>query len=144
MAETPKEKQERKKRAEKQIAEFGRASLKNLYSPEKIQAAMYASAGNARTLASILKVTLSQVFVYLNNNKGAHELWESIREAQLGRAEGVILDLMDSKSEDMRFRAAKYVLDHRHPEYQQGNSQEITVKNGEVSIKSVFGINDEE
>ena len=143
MDETPKEKAQRKKRAEKQQREMGYVTLKNRYSPEKIEKAMWLSCGSVRVLAKLLDVTVNQIYVYLNG-KEARELWNEIRRQQLDRAEEVVDGLLDSKNERIRLEAAKYLLSHRHPDYQQGNSQEITVKNGEVSIKSVFGINDEE
>ena len=46
--ETAKEKANRKKRAEKQLAELGYVSLRNRKSPDQIRVAMEASSGNQR------------------------------------------------------------------------------------------------
>lgn len=143
--ETTKQRNERKERAQKQLSELGYVSLKNKYSPEKIEKAMWLSCGSLKVLATLLKVTQNQILVYLNCNKEARELWNQIRQQQLDRAEEVVDGLLDSKNERIKLDAAKFILQNRHPDYkQQRNVQEISVDDGKVSIRSIFGLSDED
>lgn len=54
------------------------------------------------------------------------------------------MDLLDSKNEDMRFRAAKYILDKRGQELGYGeNKMGLQVdmnKDGNISIRQIFGL----
>ena len=74
------------------------------------------------------------------------KLWTEIRQSVVAQAEGVLANLLNSKSEDTQFRVAKYILDHRGKELGYGQiGNQITVEtndNGGVSIKSIFGIPD--
>lgn len=58
------------------------------------------------------------------------------KEAYIDAAEATLFDALDSKSESARLKAADTILKYSKPK--QG--QEIVVKDGEVSIKSIFGI----
>lgn len=51
--------------------------------------------------------------VLLSSDKELALLWKEIRESIVSEAEGVLTNLLNSKSEDTRFRAAKYILDKR-------------------------------
>lgn len=58
------------------------------------------------------------------------------KAAYIDAAEATLFDALDSESESTRLRAADTILRYSKPK--QG--QEIVVKDGEVSIKSIFGI----
>lgn len=85
--------------------------------------------------------------VLLSSDKELALLWKEIRESIVSEAEGVLTNLLNSKSEQMRFQTAKYILDRRGKELGYGaqNQSEISVdvsKDG-VSIKSIFGLPDD-
>lgn len=144
--ETAKEKQARKARAAKQLSELGWVSLRNRKSPDQIRVAMEASSGNERLVCQLLKCTAREFSVLLATDKELGLLWQEIRQSLVAEAEGVMATLLNSKSEDTRFRVAKYILDKRGAALGYGESkqgQEIVVKDGEVSIKQIFGLSDE-
>lgn len=58
------------------------------------------------------------------------------KQAYIDAAEATLFEALDSKDESTRLRAADTILKYSKPK--QG--QEIVVKDGEVSIKSIFGI----
>ena len=143
--ETQNERKERKERAKHQLALIGRVTITNLHSPEVIETAMYMSGGNVRVLSSLLKVGIPEVMRYITNHSEVAKLWQEIRRSQLAKAEDAIESLLDSKNEDMRFRAAKYLLDNRGSELGYGNQNGVGLqvdvnKDGNVSVKSIFGI----
>lgn len=144
--ETSKQKADRKKRAEKQLAELGYVSLRNRKSPDQIRVAMEASSGNQMLVCQLLKCTSREFSVLLATDKELALLWQEIRESIVSEAEGVMTNLLNSKSEQMRFQTAKYILDRRGKDlgYGQTNNQ-ITVETndkGGISIKSIFGLPD--
>ena len=143
--ETAKEKANRKKRAEKQLAELGYVSLRNRKSPDQIRVAMEASSGNQMLVCQLLKCTMREFNVLLSSDRELALLWKEIRESIVSEAEGVLATLLNSKSEATRFSVAKYILSHRHPDYKpEQNIQEVTVgKDGDVSIRSIFGLSEE-
>ena len=142
--ETAKEKANRKKRAEKQLAELGYVSLRNRKSPDQIRIAMEASSGNQRLVCQLLKCTNREFSVLLSSDKELALLWKEIRESIVSEAEGVLATLLNSKSEQIKFQTARYILDRRGKELGYGpqSQPEISVdvsKDG-VSIKSIFGL----
>jgi len=67
------------------------------------------------------------------------DLMDELRAAKaayIEAAEATLFSALDSDSEATRIRAADTILKYAKPK--QG--QEIVVKDGEVSIKSIFGI----
>lgn len=144
--ETPKEKQERKARAAKQLKSIGYVSLKNRYSPEQFEKAIRMSCGSVKAVCLLLKCNQNEFFVFLNSNMEMRTIWDEVRQTQLDRAEEVVDSLLDSKNEKIRLDAAKYILSNRHLDYKQKqNVQEVNVgKDGSVSIRSVFGLSEDE
>ena len=142
--ETAKEKANRKKRAEKQLAELGYVSLRNRKSPDQIRIAMEASSGNQRLVCQLLKCTNREFNVLLSSDNELALLWKEIRQSIVSEAEGVLVTLLNSKSENMRFQTARYILDRRGKELGYGQiGNQITVETndkGGVSIKSIFGL----
>ena len=75
------------------------------------------------------------------------ELLEELEKAKkllMDKAQAVIFDSLDSKSETTRLRAAETVMRHSAPP----PSQEVTIKEGddgqkEIQIRQIFGISDE-
>ena len=145
--ETAKEKANRKKRAQKQLSELGYVSLRNRKSPDQIRLAMEASSGNQRLVCQLLKCTNREFSVLLSSDNELALLWKEIRESIVSEAEGVLVTLLNSKSENMRFQTARYILDRRGKELGYGQiGNQITVEtneNGGVSIKSIFGLSEE-
>ena len=85
--------------------------------------------------------------VLLSSDRELALLWKEIRESIVSEAEGVLVTLLNSKSENMRLQTARYILDRRAKElgYVPQNQSEISVdvsKDG-VSIKSIFGLSEE-
>ena len=142
--ETAKEKANRKKRAQKQLSELGYVSLRNRKSPDQIRIAMEASSGNQRLVCQLLKCTNREFSVLLSSDNELALLWKEIRQSIVSEAEGVLVTLLNSKSENMRFQTARYILDRRGKELGYGQiGNQITVEtneNGGVSIKSIFGL----
>ena len=142
--ETAKEKANRKKRAQKQLSELGYVSLRNRKSPDQIRVAMEASSGNQRLVCQLLKCTNREFSVLLSSDNELALLWKEIRQSIVSEAEGVLVTLLNSKSENMRFQTARYILDRRGKELGYGQiGNQITVEtneNGGVSIKSIFGL----
>ena len=142
--ETAREKANRKKRAEKQLAELGYVSLRNRKSPDQIRIAMEASSGNQKLVCQLLKCTNREFNVLLSSDNELALLWKEIRESIVSEAEGVLVTLLNSKSENMRFQTARYILDRRGKELGYGQTgNQITVETndkGGVSIKSIFGL----
>ena len=142
--ETAKERSNRKKRAEKQLAELGYVSLRNRKSPDQIRLAMEASSGNQRLVCQLLKCTNREFNVLLSQDNELAILWKEIRQSIVSEAEGVLVTLLNSKSENMRFQTARYILDRRGKELGYGQiGNQITVETndkGGVSIKSIFGL----
>ena len=75
------------------------------------------------------------------------ELMDDLKKAKemfLDKAQAVIFDSLDSKSETTRLRAAETVIRHSAPQ----PAQEVTIKEGddgqkEIQIRQIFGISDE-
>ena len=127
------------------MKQLGYISLRNRYSPERIELSMEASGGNENVVCSMLKCTHREFQVLLTTDKELGKKWNEIRQSIVSEAEGVMATLLGSKSEQMRFQTAKYILDRRGTDLgynPQGNSITVETKDGEVSIKSIFGIND--
>ena len=105
---------------------------------------MEASSGNQRLVCQLLKCTNREFSVLLSSDNELALLWKEIRESIVSEAEGVLATLLNSKSENIRLQTARYILDRRHPDYkQQTPGQEITIKDGGVSIKQIFGLSEE-
>lgn len=116
-------------------------SLKNRVSRARIVLCMEASSGNENTVCKLLKCSHREFKVLLQSDSELGKLWTEIRQAVVSQAEGTMATLLNSKSEQMQFQVAKYILDRRHPDYkQQTPGQEITIKDGELNIKSIFGL----
>ena len=113
MAETKKQRQERLERAKAQKEKLGYVSLKNRVSPDRIRLCMELSGGNSHVLCALLKCNYREFYVLLEHDDELRELWKEIRRSIVSEAEGVLATLLGSKSEDMRFRVAKYILDKR-------------------------------
>lgn len=144
--ETPKEREKRKKRAEEQMKNLGYVSLRNRKSPQAIELAMEASGGNLRVLCGLLKCTIREIMVLLQIDNELRKKWEDIRKSMVSEAESVMTTLLGSKSEDMRFRVAKYILDRRGKDLgyaPQGTQVTVeTNKEGDTSINAIFGISE--
>ena len=144
-SETKKEREARKKRAEEQLALIGRVTVTNLHSKQTIINAMYVSGGNLKVLSALLKVGAPELQRYIGNHSDIAKLWQEIRQTQISRAESAVLDLLDSKNEDMRFRAAKYILDKRGQELGYGENNKVGLqvdmnKEGNISVRQIFGL----
>lgn len=111
--ETTKQRELRKKRAEKQKELLGYVSLKNRKSPEQIELAMLASCGNENMVCQLLKCTHWEFGTLIQSDSELGKMWREIRKTLVNKAEAVMAELMNSKSEQIRFQVAKYILDRR-------------------------------
>lgn len=142
--ETTKQRETRKKRAEKQKKLLGYVSLKNRKSPEQIELAMMASCGNESLVCQLLKCTHWEFGTLIQSDSELGKKWREIRKMLVNRAEDVMAELMGSKSEQIRFQVAKYILDRRGKDlgYCMPGAQ-VTVEtkpDGNTSINAIFGI----
>lgn len=138
--------QARMKRAQDQLQQYGRASLKNRRSMKEIADAMERSGGLTSNVCKILDCTYREFSVLLSSSKDLGKRWQDIRKQIVSRAEHTMVDALCSKNETTRFNAAKYILDRLGASegYGQIPQTAITVENGDkkTTIKAIFGINE--
>lgn len=107
---------------------------------------MEASSGNENLVCSLLKCTHREFHVLIECDSELGKLWKEIRESIISEAEGVMATLLGSKSEQMRFQTAKYILDRRgknlgySPQHNQITVE--TSEDGNTNIKAIFGVGD--
>lgn len=125
---------------------LGYVSLRNRKSPQAIELAMEASGGNENVVCGLLKCTHREFQVLITTDKELAKRWNEIRQSIVSEAEGVLATLLGSKSEQMRFQTAKYILDRRGKGLgysPQGTQVTVeTNKDGNTSINAIFGISE--
>ena len=99
--ENKKEREARKKRAQKQLEKIGYVSLKNRVSRARIVLSMEAAGGNENTVCKLLKCTHREFNVLLQSDSELGKLWAEIRQAVVSQAEGTMATLLNSRSEQM-------------------------------------------
>lgn len=101
--ETPKQREQRQKRADKQKEEIGWVSLKNRKSPDEIYKAMVASGGLTSAVCKILECSPIEWRTLTSANKDIGIKWQEIKKQLVDKAESAMASLMDSPNEQIRF-----------------------------------------
>ena len=145
--ETEEERKAREERAAKQLKEIGYVSLKNRKSPMEILDALEKSEGVQANACTLLGCTVREFRQLLASHKTWGTLWAEIRKKLVSKAENVMVDLLESKQDRLRFDAAKYFLDKLGAQEGYGQTTtgfELTVQGADkehaAQIKAIFGI----
>lgn len=146
-AETEEERKAREERGKKQLEEIGYISLKNRKSPLEILDAMESSEGLQLNACHLLGCTVREFRQLLASNPKWGITWSEIRKKLVSRAEGVMVDLLGSRSDKVKFDSAKYILDKLGGSDGYGTTGtgfEVVVQPGTddqaTRIRAIFGI----
>ena len=98
--------------------------------------------GNTSELCKALDCTRSQLLAYLEKQPDLKQDMKDAREAVVDKAEKVMHSLLDSQNEQIRQKTAEFLLKTlgRGRGYDVGAAQQITIEDGKVDIKQIFGI----
>ena len=98
--------------------------------------------GNTSELCKALDCTRSQLLAYLDKQPDLKQDMKDAREAVVDKAEHVMHSLLDSNNEQIQQKTAEFLLKTlgRGRGYDVGAAQQITVADGKVDIKQIFGI----
>ena len=98
--------------------------------------------GNTSELCKALDCTRSQLLAYLDKQPDLKQDMKDAREAVVDKAEKVMTSLLDSQNEQIQQKTAEFLLKTlgRGRGYDVGAAQQITVEDGKVDIKQIFGI----
>ena len=98
--------------------------------------------GNTSELCKALDCTRSQLLAYLDKQPDLKQDMKDAREAVVDKAEQVMTSLLDSQNEQMQQKTAEFLLKTlgRGRGYDSGPAQQITLEDGKVDIKTIFGI----
>lgn len=149
-AETEEEKKAREERAAVQLKEIGYVSLKNRKAPLEILDAMERSEGVQNSACKLLGCSVREFRQLLAANSTWGIIWQEIRKKLVSKAECVMVDLLESKSDQMKFSAAKYLLDKLGDGEGYGGTGgiEVVVQPGNdeqaTKIRAIFGITEHE
>lgn len=149
LVETDEERKQREERAERQVKEIGYASLKNRKSPMEIFKAMEKSEGIQANVCVLLDCSVREFRQLLTQSKLWATTWAEIRSKLVSKAECVMVDLLESKQDQLKFSAAKYILDKLGGNDGYGQTTtgfELTVQGADeqkaMQIKAIFGISE--
>ena len=98
--------------------------------------------GNTSELCKALDCTRSQLLAYLEKQPDLKQDMKDAKEAVVDKAEKVMTSLLDSQNEAIQQKTAEFLLKTlgRGRGYDVGAAQQITVEDGKVDIKTIFGI----
>lgn len=98
--------------------------------------------GNTSDICKALDCTRSQLLAYLDKQPDLKQDMKDAREAVVDKAEKVMTSLLDSQNEQIKQKTAEFLLKTlgRGRGYDVGAAQQITVEDGKVDIKQIFGI----
>ena len=98
--------------------------------------------GNTSELCKALDCTRSQLLAYLDKQPDLKQDMKDAREAVVDKAEQVMTSLLYSNNEQIQQKTAEFLLKTlgRGRGYDVGAAQQITVEDGKVDIKQIFGI----
>ena len=98
--------------------------------------------GNTSELCKALDCTRSQLLAYLEKQPDLKQDMKDAREAVVDKAEKVMTSLLDSNNEQIQQKTAEFLLKTlgRGRGYDVGAAQQITVEDGKVDIRQIFGI----
>ena len=150
-AETEEEKKAREERAAVQLKEIGYVSLKNRKAPLEILDAMEKSEGIQNSACKLLDCSVREFRQLLMSNPMWGNIWAEVRKRLVSKAECVMVDLLESKSDKTKFSAAKYLLDKLgggEGYGETGTGFEVVVQPGTddqaTKIRAIFGITEHE
>lgn len=120
----------------------GRNTVPSITTKEELRELIWKYHGIVTLVCAHLDISYCQFYKAVRN----WELMDELKKAKqlfLDKAQAVIFDSLDSKSESTRLRAAETVMRHSAPP-----TQEVTIKEGddgqkEIQIRQIFGIQDD-
>lgn len=101
--------------------------------------------GIVTAVCNMLDCTASQFYKALKHF-GLEEELEKAREQLASKAESTLLKALESDDEKIRLQAAEFVLKMRGQRcgwIGSPSAQQIDVKDGQISIKQIFGIGEQ-
>ena len=117
--------------------------MKNRKSPEEIERAMVQSNGNLKVLCKLLDCTYLEWMSLASASKEIGKRWKEVRKCIVAEAESVMLKLLESQDEEMRFKTSKYLLSQLGQQDGYGTTpqvaQQINVA-GACNINEIFGV----
>lgn len=121
----------------------GRNTVPSITNKEEMRELIWKYHGIVTLVCTHLDISYCQFYKAVRT----WELMDELKKAKalfLDKAQAVIFDSLDSKSETTRLRAAETVMRHSV----SPPSQEVTIKEGddgqkEIQIRQIFGISDE-
>lgn len=121
----------------------GRNTVPSITTKEELRELIWKYHGIVTLVCAHLDISYCQFYKAVRTWELMDEL-KKAKELFLDKAQAVIFDSLDSKSETTRLRAAETVMRHSAPP----PSQEVTIKEGddgqkEIQIRQIFGISDE-
>ena len=98
--------------------------------------------GNTSELCKALDCTRSQLLAYLEKQPDLKQDMKDAKEAVVDKAEKVMTSLLDSQNEAIQQKTAEFLLKTlgKSRGYDTSMAQQITVEDGKVDIKQIFGI----
>ena len=98
--------------------------------------------GLTHDICALLDCSAAEWRAYLRVCPDVAEIQTAARESVVDRAESRLYDSLDSENEQVAQKAAEFTLKTlgRNRGYDVQNGQEITLKDGEVNIRTIFGI----
>ena len=116
--------------------------LAKRFTKKEIRELVYKLFGNTSELCKALDCTRSQLLAYLDKQPDLKQDMKDAREAVVDKAEKVMTCLLDSQNEQIQQKTAEFLLKTlgRGRGYDSGPAQHITVEDGKVDIKTIFGI----
>lgn len=98
--------------------------------------------GLTHDICTLLDCSVLEWNAYLKECPDVREIQQSTRETLVDKAESRLCDNLDSDNEQVSQKAAEFTLKTlgRKRGYEVQPSQEVTVRDGEVSIRQIFGI----
>ena len=116
--------------------------LSKRYAKGEIRDAVWKCSGNLSLVAKALSCTRREVMSYFEKQPDLLSEARRAREAVVDRAEEVLHGLLLSESEAIREKTAEFILKTigRDRGYDTSSAQQITVSDGKVDIRQIFGI----
>ena len=112
------------------------------FTKQEIRQLIFKLFGNTSQLCKTLDCTRSQLTSYLEKQQDLKQDMKDAKEAVVDKAEQVMTSLLDSSNEQIQQKTAEFLLKTlgKSRGYDAGAAQQITVEDGKVDIKQIFGI----
>ena len=124
----------------------GDCALLQRYTEEQVMEAMSKSQGQLFRLAKILDCRPHELQLLLPVHSRLGRFWTQCRADCVAEAEQAMAELMSSEDEDVRFKAAKFVLQTLGRREWGTPAQGVEVTQGPdqtLSIRAIFGMKEE-